>query len=189
MITKTIFHPIQEQTSRSPDALAIMASDRKSLTYRGLYDQVQTTISRLNELGVGRNDRVVIVLPNGPEMATAFLSIASAATSAPLASRSGAPRVDRSLHLLVRDDSSGVRVGKSALNHAVEDELLQYLVVRAVFRHTGNDVDDGFLRAAYGISHVCHPWRGLSVTATRVADLVAARRHRPDGGASRSTRR
>ena len=38
----------------------------------------------LNELGIGRGDRVAIVLPNGPEMATAFLCIASAAASAPL---------------------------------------------------------------------------------------------------------
>ena len=38
----------------------------------------------LNDLGIGLGDRVAIVLPNGPEMATAFLSVASAATSAPL---------------------------------------------------------------------------------------------------------
>jgi acyl-CoA synthetase (AMP-forming)/AMP-acid ligase II/acyl carrier protein len=33
---------------------------------------------------MGRNDRVGIVLPNGPEMAVAFLGVASAATAAPL---------------------------------------------------------------------------------------------------------
>ncbi len=38
----------------------------------------------LNGLGVGRGDRVGIVLPNGPEMATAFLGVASAAVAAPL---------------------------------------------------------------------------------------------------------
>ena len=36
------------------------------------------------ERGVGRGDRVAIVLPNGPELATAFLIVASTATSAPL---------------------------------------------------------------------------------------------------------
>ena len=35
-------------------------------------------------LELAGSDRVAIVLPNGPEMATAFLSVASAATSAPL---------------------------------------------------------------------------------------------------------
>ena len=34
------------------------------------------TIARLNALGIGRNDRVAIVLPNGPEMAAAFIAIA-----------------------------------------------------------------------------------------------------------------
>ncbi len=42
------------------------------------------TVDALNLVGVGRGDRVAIVLPNGPEMATAFLSIASGATTAPL---------------------------------------------------------------------------------------------------------
>lgn len=35
-------------------------------------------------MGVGRNDRVAVVLPNSPEMAVAFLGIASCATCAPL---------------------------------------------------------------------------------------------------------
>ena len=35
-------------------------------------------------MGIGRNDRVAIVLPNGPEMAAAFIAIACGATTAPL---------------------------------------------------------------------------------------------------------
>jgi hypothetical protein len=35
-------------------------------------------------LGIGRNDRVAIVLPNGPEMATCFMACASGVASAPL---------------------------------------------------------------------------------------------------------
>ena len=35
-------------------------------------------------MGIGRNDRVAIVLPNGPEMAAAFVAIACGATTAPL---------------------------------------------------------------------------------------------------------
>lgn len=45
---------------------------------------MQGTVVRLNELGIGRNDRVAIVLPNGPDMASAFISIAVGATAAPL---------------------------------------------------------------------------------------------------------
>ena len=33
---------------------------------------------------MGRNDRVALVLPNGPEMAVAFLAVAAGATCAPL---------------------------------------------------------------------------------------------------------
>ena len=38
----------------------------------------------LAELGIGKGSRIAIVLPNGPEMATAFLSVAAGATTAPL---------------------------------------------------------------------------------------------------------
>ena len=54
------------------------------LTYEGLRALIERTRATLNDLGIGLGDRVAIVLPNGPEMATAFLCVASAATSAPL---------------------------------------------------------------------------------------------------------
>lgn len=63
---------------------AIGAPGRKSLTYAGLRAHVEATVGRLNELGIGRGDAVAIVLPNGPEMASAFVSIAAGATTAPL---------------------------------------------------------------------------------------------------------
>ena len=66
------------------DAIAIAAPGRKSLTYAGLREHVATTVARLNELGIGRNDPIAIVLPNGPEMASAFVSMAAGASTAPL---------------------------------------------------------------------------------------------------------
>jgi acyl-CoA synthetase (AMP-forming)/AMP-acid ligase II len=65
-------------------AVAIAAPGRPSLTFAGLRRHTQITVMALNALGVGRGDRVAIVLPNGPEMASAFLSIAAGATTAPL---------------------------------------------------------------------------------------------------------
>ncbi|MGX8014264.1 acyl--CoA ligase (plasmid) [Mesorhizobium sp. ORM8.1] len=65
-------------------APAIVAPDRAALSHGGLRRLIHDTVARLNELGIGRGDRVAIVLPNGPEMATGFLSVASAASSAPL---------------------------------------------------------------------------------------------------------
>ena len=66
------------------NAPAIGAPGRSSLDYAGLRSQVDRTVIRVNELGLGRGDRVAIVLPNGPEMASAFVSLAAGVTTAPL---------------------------------------------------------------------------------------------------------
>lgn len=66
------------------DATAIAASGAQPLTYKAFRALVARTIGTLNALGIGRGDRVAIVLPNGPEMATAFVAIACGATAAPL---------------------------------------------------------------------------------------------------------
>src|SRR5208337_5113181 len=66
------------------DSEAIVASGAPPLTYDGLRALANQTIAALNGFGIGRNDRVAIVLPNGPKMAAAFLAIGSGATSAPL---------------------------------------------------------------------------------------------------------
>ncbi len=66
------------------DAKAVGAADREWLTHGGLRDLAEATIARLNDLGIGRADRVAIVLPNGPEMATAFVAMACGVTTAPL---------------------------------------------------------------------------------------------------------
>ena len=66
------------------DAIAIAAPGRAALDYRGLRALVAATTASLNAAGIGRNDRVAIVLPNGPEMATCFVACASAVASAPL---------------------------------------------------------------------------------------------------------
>ena len=65
-------------------AVALTAPATPPLSFGALRAQIAETVEALNRVGIGRNDRVGIVLPNGPEMAAAFLSIASAAASAPL---------------------------------------------------------------------------------------------------------
>jgi len=66
------------------DAPALSSPGGTPLTYRGLRTLVADVAASLATQGVGPNDRVGIVLDNGPEMAAAFLSIGSAATAAPL---------------------------------------------------------------------------------------------------------
>ncbi len=75
---------LRASAERSPDAIAIAAPGRSPLTYGQLHRQVECVVASLIARGVGRNDRVAIVLPNGPEMAVAFLGVVAAATSAPL---------------------------------------------------------------------------------------------------------
>ena len=70
--------------SGKDEAVAIAGHDAPPLTYAALRALVDGAVAKLNELGVGRGDRIAIVLPNGPEMAAAFLSVAAAATAAPL---------------------------------------------------------------------------------------------------------
>ncbi len=66
------------------DAPALTAPGRPALTHGGLRAQVHATVAALNARGIGRGDRVAIVLANGPEMASCFIACASAVTSAPL---------------------------------------------------------------------------------------------------------
>ena len=68
----------------APDAPAFGAPDRPWLTYAGLAVQTERTLSALHGAGVGRGDRVAMVLPNGPEMASAFVTVAQGAVTAPL---------------------------------------------------------------------------------------------------------
>jgi len=70
--------------SHPADANAIGAPDRPWLTYGGLRSLSASVRTQLNAAGVGRGDRVAIVLPNGPEMASAFVTIAQTCTTAPL---------------------------------------------------------------------------------------------------------
>ena len=66
------------------DAPAIGAHGRPWLRHGGLRSLAHRTIEDLNRIGIGRNDRIALVLPNGPEAAASFVTIACAATTAPL---------------------------------------------------------------------------------------------------------
>ena len=73
-----------ELLAAETQAWRIGASGRPVLDHGGLLAQVRYTVEALNRKGIGRNDRVAIVLPNGPEMAAAFVAVGSGATTAPL---------------------------------------------------------------------------------------------------------
>ena len=66
------------------DATAIGAPDRPPLNFAALRALSSEVVASLNGHGIGRGDRVAIVLPNGPEMAAAFVAVAAGAVTAPL---------------------------------------------------------------------------------------------------------
>ena len=68
----------------SKNANAITAPNRPGLTYEALIKHVDQIGSELAGQGLTNADRVAIVLPNGPEMATAFLAVSSYMSAAPL---------------------------------------------------------------------------------------------------------
>ena len=77
-------HLLEIHKDHRPDAVAIAGLATSPVSFRRLLLQVEQAAKTLNALGIGRNDRVAMVTPNGPEMALAFLAVSSAATFAPL---------------------------------------------------------------------------------------------------------
>ena len=75
---------LEHQATRIPDAPAILASGRAPLSYRLLYRHIRKTAAALRSMGIGRNDRVAVALPNGPELPVAILAVATSATCAPI---------------------------------------------------------------------------------------------------------
>jgi acyl-CoA synthetase (AMP-forming)/AMP-acid ligase II len=84
MAISSIYQLLENQARLFPDSAAILAPECTPLTFGHLFAQVHEVVTCLNTLGVHRNDKVAIVLPNGPEMAVGFLSIACGAVAAPL---------------------------------------------------------------------------------------------------------
>ncbi len=79
-----IFDQVRARARQQPQAIAILAPGRSPLTYRRLVEQVEAVSARLGAAGVQPGDRVAVVLPNGPEMAAAFLAVSATAACAPL---------------------------------------------------------------------------------------------------------
>jgi oxalate---CoA ligase len=98
-------------------APAISAPGRSALTFGALRGLIRDTIAALNAIGIGRNDRVAIVLPNGPEMASCYIACASGVTSAPL---NPAYRADEFEFYLADLDAKALIVERGSTSPAIE---------------------------------------------------------------------
>ncbi|HXC80194.1 MAG TPA: acyl--CoA ligase [Candidatus Acidoferrum sp.] len=81
MAGHTLLDVLQHGRPADP-AIAVPGGPR--LNYRELREQVAAAADHLAQLGVGRNDRVAVVLPNSAEAIVMFLAAATAGTAAPL---------------------------------------------------------------------------------------------------------
>jgi len=77
-------HLLEHQAQRIPDSPAILAPGRAPLIYSRLYQHVEKMGQALRGMGIGRRDRIVVVLPNGPELAVTILAVSTSAVCAPL---------------------------------------------------------------------------------------------------------
>ena len=82
--SETISDLLARQAAVAPEVPALFAPERTPLSYGELHTLAESTRSALRSLGVTRQDRVAIVLANGPEMASSFVAVAGAAVCAPL---------------------------------------------------------------------------------------------------------
>lgn len=119
---------VDYQAEHLPQATAILAPGRQGLSYAALRDLVHQVQARLQALGIEPDDRVAVVLPNGPEMATAFLAVASCAACAPLNPAYQAAEFKFYLEdlgaralMLLADDASPARSVATELGIAVID--------------------------------------------------------------------
>ena len=81
---RTLVDLLRPTADRNEADHALLAPSRAPMTYGALRQQSAATVAVLRRADVGRQDRVAVVLPNGPEMAAASFAIASGAVCAPL---------------------------------------------------------------------------------------------------------
>jgi oxalate---CoA ligase len=71
-------------TAASPDSVGLLAQGANPLCYRDLAANMSIVAGAVRRAGIRREDRVALILPDGPDLAIAFLGVASSAICAPL---------------------------------------------------------------------------------------------------------
>ena len=99
------------------DHAALVAPDGPTISYDDLRAQVDRLRAQLRELGISKEDRVAIVLPNGLESIVTFLAVTAAATAAPL---NAAYKIDEFAFYLDDTNASAVITGPEGGEAIVE---------------------------------------------------------------------
>ena len=72
-----------------------MAPDCAPLSYRRLYRHIDDIGRTLRAKGIGRDDRLAVLMPNGPELAVAIVAVAANAACASINPAYSAEELDR----------------------------------------------------------------------------------------------
>src|SRR5258708_5733185 len=75
---------LSDRAAATPAAPVLLAPGRPPLSYERLWELVQAVAGLLGGFGIGPGDAVVLLAPDGPEAASAFLAVAAVAACAPL---------------------------------------------------------------------------------------------------------
>jgi amino acid adenylation domain-containing protein len=94
---KSLHALVSCHAARAPNSPAILAPGRPPLTYAALERHISQVAASLRSLGLCRDDRVALVLPDGPELAVALVAMSAAAPCAPLHPESRPQELDRLL--------------------------------------------------------------------------------------------
>ena len=84
MENRTVWQLLEARAQGCADHIALISASGRAYTYGELWQQIARTAASLAGQGIRRNDRVAIVLPDGPEMVVTFLATVAVAASAPL---------------------------------------------------------------------------------------------------------
>ena len=69
---------------QTPEAPALVVPGQPTVTYGTLWRRARALAEALHRAGIGRHDRVVLLLPEGPALTTALLGTTAAAIAVPL---------------------------------------------------------------------------------------------------------
>ncbi|HBP86507.1 MAG TPA: AMP-binding protein [Nitrospirales bacterium] len=80
----TLKQLLEQWAFQSPTHEALLGLDRSPLTFGHMVEQLQALRAAFCQLGLGRDTRLALLAPNGPDLALAFLACATSASCAPL---------------------------------------------------------------------------------------------------------
>jgi acyl-CoA synthetase (AMP-forming)/AMP-acid ligase II len=91
----SLYDLLQGHARRFAESSAILAPDCAPLSYRRLFRQVGDIGRLLRAKGIGCDDRLAVLMPNGPELAVAIVTVAANAACASINPAYSAEELDR----------------------------------------------------------------------------------------------